>query len=72
MAKAQRPIVDDIGILASTDPVAIDKATADLVISRSSGKDVFRLGYDVDWSVQLSYGQRIGLGTTQYNLIELA
>jgi len=71
MARAQRPIVDDIGILASSDPVAVDKATADLVIARSAGKDVFRAGYDRDWSVQLSYGGKIGLGTMEYRLVEI-
>lgn len=71
MARAQRPIVDDIGILASSDPVALDKATADLVIARSAGRDVFRAGYNYDWSVQLSYGEKIGLGTTKYRLVEL-
>ena len=71
MARAQRPIVGDIGILASSDPVAVDKATADLVIARSAGKDVFRAGYDRDWSVQLSYGGKIGLGTMEYRLVEL-
>jgi uncharacterized Fe-S center protein len=71
MARAQRPVVDDLGILASSDPVAVDKATADLIIARSAGKDVFRAGYDRDWSVQLSYGGKIGLGTMEYRLIEL-
>lgn len=72
MAKNQKRIVDDIGILASLDPVAIDKATADLLVERGGGKDLLRAGYDIDWAAQLAHGERIGLGTTKYTLVELA
>lgn len=71
MAKDEPRIVEDIGILASRDPVAIDKATADLVLARSGGQEVWRKGYDIDWSAQLRHGERIGLGSTDYELIEL-
>jgi uncharacterized Fe-S center protein len=72
MAKNQKRIVEDVGILASLDPVAIDKATADLLVVRGGGKDPLRAGYDVDWSAQLAHGQKIGLGSTDYKLIEVA
>ena len=72
MAKDDPRIVEDIGILGSLDPVAADKATADLVIKHGHGKDAFRKGYDVDWSIQLTHGQSLGLGTTSYDLVELA
>jgi uncharacterized Fe-S center protein len=72
MAKDQPRIVEDIGILASADPVAIDKASADLVIGRSGQQDVFRSGYDIDWSVQLKHGESIGLGSMDYDLIEIS
>jgi hypothetical protein len=71
MAKDQPRIVEDIGILASDDPVAVDKASADLVLERSSGRDPFRAGYDVDWSAQLAHGEAIGLGSTVYELEEI-
>jgi uncharacterized Fe-S center protein len=71
MAKDQPRIVEDLGILASADPVAIDKASADLVIGHSRGKDVFKAGYDIDWTVQLRHGVEIGLGSMAYDLIEL-
>lgn len=72
MATGQRPIVEDVGILASTDPVAIDKASIDLVLERA-GHDVFRKkGYDLDWSAQLRHGEKIGLGRTTYDLVKLA
>jgi uncharacterized Fe-S center protein len=71
MAKDDPPIVGDIGILASLDPVAVDKASADLVIERNRGKDAFRAGYDLDWSVQLSHAEKLGLGRTAYDLVEV-
>ena len=71
MAKNQKRIVDDIGILASLDPVAVDKATADLIVKRGGGKDTLRAGYDIDWSAQLVHGEKIGLGTMKYALVEL-
>ncbi|HSA97325.1 MAG TPA: DUF362 domain-containing protein [Acidobacteriota bacterium] len=71
MAKNQKPIVPDIGILASLDPVAIDQATADLLIAAGGGQDPLRAGYDLDWSGQLAHGERIGLGTRRYRLTEI-
>jgi hypothetical protein len=78
------PIVNDVGILSSVDPVAIDQASVDLVNSeagnRSSklsrnwnpGEDKFRAVYpEVDWSIQLAYGEEIGLGTREYELIRI-
>ena len=78
------PIVPDIGIVASTDPVAIDQASADLVNNaeglRSScltknfkpGKDKFKALYPkVDWEVQLEYAEQIGLGTRNYELVKI-
>lgn len=70
MDKDEPSIVEDIGILASSDPVAIDKASVDL-INEKSGKDILRAGYDVDWTVQLKHGEEIGLGNMDYKLIEL-
>lgn len=75
------PIVNDVGILASKDPVAIDQAAADLVNKQEgnkksrlscnfgSGQDKFRGVYpDIDWTVQLSYSEELGLGTRKYKL----
>jgi uncharacterized Fe-S center protein len=70
MSKKGKIIADDVGILASADPVAVDKASADLV-NRSSGTDVLRLANDVDWAVQLRHGEKIGLGSMEYDLVEL-
>lgn len=69
------PIVDDIGLVASDDIVAIDQASVDLVNSgsgRIEGQDKFREIYpDVDWSIQLAHAEKIGLGRRQYELIKI-
>jgi uncharacterized Fe-S center protein len=70
MSNGQQDIVEDIGILGSPDPVAVDQASVDLVNKRS-GKDILRAAYDLDWSVQLSHGVKIGLGSRDYELIKL-
>jgi len=69
MSKDSPAVVEDIGILGSLDPVAVDKASVDLIIKRSR-EDVFRAGYDVDWSIQLKHGTEVGLGNLEYELIE--
>ena len=65
-------IVDDIGILASTDPVAVDKASIDLVESRSGRTIAELLDKDkLDPRYQIEHGERVGLGSTDYKLIEI-
>ncbi|MCK9308578.1 MAG: DUF362 domain-containing protein [Methanoculleus sp.] len=77
-------IVPDIGILASTDPVAIDHASLDLVNSEpgftrthlaenlAPGEDKFKGVWDyTDGGYQISYAARIGLGEEAYRLIEV-
>ena len=64
----QQPIMKDIGILASTDPVAIDKASLDLV-EQHAGKSLIKMSYSsLDPMVQLKHGEKIGLGTMDYEL----
>lgn len=78
------PIVPDIGILASDDPVALDQASADLVnqqqgntasaltANHAPGEDKFRgVAPDIDWTLQLRYGERIGLGSRKYSLVKI-
>ena len=65
-------IVSDIGITASTDPVAIDKASLDLVENKA-GKKLPQLleNEALDPLPQIEHAQRIGLGSTDYELIEI-
>ncbi|MFH2064812.1 MAG: DUF362 domain-containing protein [Pseudomonadota bacterium] len=78
------PLVRNIGILASTDPVAIDQASVDLVNkeialpgsclkeNRGAGEDKFKGLYPyVDWTIQLDYAEQLGLGTRGYILEDL-
>jgi uncharacterized Fe-S center protein len=70
MAKDEPAIVDDVGILGSLDPVAVDRASVDLVNERSH-RDLLREVHKVDWAVQLEHAQQIGLGRMEYDLIEI-
>jgi uncharacterized protein len=78
------PIVRDIGILASTDPVAIDTASCDLIngepsipgtaikIPMQAGGDKWRtLSPAVDWNIQLDHGARLGMGEKEYMLVKI-
>ena len=60
-----KPIVNDIGLFASTDPVAIDMACLD-TLDKINNKTVFRRGRKA-----LTYGEEIGLGSTNYELITI-
>ncbi|MBU0629507.1 MAG: DUF362 domain-containing protein [Candidatus Margulisbacteria bacterium] len=63
------PVVPDIGIAASFDPVALDQACVDLV-NKAAGNDKFRaLWPAVDWGIQLSHAEKIGLGSRKYALV---
>ena len=65
-------IVDDIGIVASTDPVAVDKAALDLVETKAGKKLAKLLKNDkLDPRYQIEHAQRIGLGSSKYELIKI-
>ncbi|MHA1244509.1 MAG: DUF362 domain-containing protein [Candidatus Heimdallarchaeota archaeon] len=66
----QEPFMDDIGMLFSKDPIAIDQASIDLVMKHNNGVDPFKKP-DVPTNYILKYGEELGLGTTEYELIEL-
>ncbi|MDR3568481.1 MAG: DUF362 domain-containing protein [Syntrophobacteraceae bacterium] len=64
-------IAPDVGIFASTDPVAIDKASLDLV-NDSCGKAIFEVFHPgKNPLVQLEYAQKLGLGNMDYELIRV-
>ena len=78
------PIVNDIGICASTDPVALDQACADLVnnargnldsalkTGHEPGGDKFRgVWPEIPWQVQLEHAEKVGLGSRTYELVRL-
>ncbi len=78
------PIVNDIGICASADPVALDQACADLVNQARGNQDsALKSGHEpggdkflgvwpeIPWQVQLEHAEKIGLGSRSYKLIRL-
>jgi len=69
LAKDDPRIVPDIGILASKDPVSLDKACLDIVQQRA-GRDIFReLHPKRDGLKQLNYASLLGLGSLDYDLV---
>ncbi len=59
------PITDNIGVLASKDPVSLDTACLDLV-QKNSGKKLFDKG-----RASLIHAEEIGLGSMEYELIAI-
>lgn len=95
-AENDTPIINDIGMFASFDPVAIDQACADAamaqtplpntVLTESAEKmghkhehlhgdqahDPFCITHpDTDWRTCIAHAEKIGLGTSKYELIEV-
>ncbi len=67
------PCMKDIGILASVDPVAVDQACIDLIwSSKDEGRDHFiqRVERQNGRHI-LPYAEEIGLGTREYELINI-
>ncbi len=60
-----KPMTGDIGVLVSSDPVAIDQASYDLVVKQC--KDFEKQNGDE----QLEHGAKIGLGNREYELISM-
>ncbi len=75
------PIAPDVGITASLDPLAIDQASVELVnqapgmqnskLTDLSVEDKIRAVTGVNWEPLLDYGQEIGLGSRDYELITI-
>lgn len=72
-AVAEDPCMKDIGVLASTDPVAIDKACIDLVNrSNDSGKEHFLERVNSRHGTHtIDSAEKLGFGTKDYELIEV-
>ena len=76
------PIIPDVGMFASFDPVAIDMACADMAnkqpvmpgsaLSEEKHDDHFiHMHPSTDWRVCLSHAEKIGIGTRDYELIKM-
>ena len=92
-AENDAPIVPNIGMLASFDMVALDRACADLVNKQTAfensalGENMKKLEKEyidrfkadrfvishpeTNWESQIKHGEKIGLGTSEYELIKI-
>lgn len=75
-AHPEAPKLKDMGILASTDPVALDKACLDLVFghSNTTGDDanpLIRRIKMLHGTHTVEYAEKIGLGSQKYQLVEI-
>ena len=94
-AENDTPIVPDLGMFASFDPVAIDQACIDMALAAPTlpnseltdmrarleaeggipercQHDHFNLTHpDTNWRSMIEHGEKIGLGTSRYELIEV-
>ena len=70
---AEDPCMKDIGILSSLDPVALDKACLDLIYkSKDKGRDHFVERVETRNGVHtIESAEKLGVGTTSYELIEI-
>lgn len=82
---SDKPIVPNLGIMAATDPVALDAASLDLVNqaqglaggalppeSLTSGDKFGAIHHGIDATAQLVHAEKLGLGTRLYELHNLA
>ena len=78
------PIVPDVGMFASFDPVALDLACAEAVLKQpvnpgsrlekmtKPGVDHFTADFPIsDWRAQIDHGKKIGLGEDSYELVTI-
>ena len=76
------PIASPIGIVASTDPVAVDQASVDIICSPPKKiREALHLSYEtiknpfekqypkIDWTIHLRHAESMGLGLRDYNLV---
>lgn len=69
--EAEEPTIADIGILASTDILAIDQASCDLVYAAPDGKDLIERIETRQGLRQLSAMHELKMGNPQYELIKI-
>lgn len=72
-AEAEDPCMQDIGILASTDPIAIDQACIDLVYaSKDPGRDhLIERIESRNGLLTIEAAEKLGYGSREYELIEV-
>lgn len=67
---ADKPIINDVGITASNDAVAVDKASYDLVCN-TAGRDVFYEIHHINGLAQVEEAKNLLIGEMEYKLLEI-
>ncbi|MBT9156794.1 MAG: Ferredoxin-2 [Firmicutes bacterium] len=71
ISRKQHKLIPDLGLLASADPVAIDVATLDLTAKVHSA-NLTALSYPKhDPYIQLRHAAKVGMGSLEYELIDI-
>ena len=65
------PDMHDVGILASTDPVALDQACIDLVYSAEDGQSLVTRIESRNGLHILEHAAKIGLGSREYQWVKI-
>ena len=65
-----RTRLGDVGVLASGDPVALDRATWDLIVARSGGPLDVWSGFKQEPGSLIDHAEELGLGSQDYRLVE--
>lgn len=65
------PDMHDIGILASADPVALDQACIDLIYAAEDGGSVVERIESRNGLHTLEHAEEIGLGSREYELVDI-
>jgi len=65
---AGKPFMEDVGVLASTDIVAVEKASLDMVNKAYGSEDTFLKVNSVSGNHQIDYASKIKMGNINYNL----
>lgn len=71
IAKGQEPAIEDIGIMASKDVVALDRATLDIIRQTHGAALMSEMWPEIDHEIQINHARAMGLGTTEYELTEI-
>jgi len=69
-ANAAPAAMADLGVFASLDPVAVDKATTDAIWAAPDSADVIERIESRHGLHTLEHGEKIGLGSQDYELVE--
>ncbi|MDO4462902.1 MAG: endo-1,4-beta-xylanase [Bacteroidia bacterium] len=76
VAKAPKPELNDMGIVASLDPVACDQACLDMVLNHKATKgddekSLVGLIKGTNGAYITEYAEKIGLGSREYKLVDV-